>query len=96
MNEDILKTAIEDVAKKYVKDNVKVSVYKTEPNKYWGEYSLQLDYKTDYKNYSTFYTLRNTYVKHEHYIMRVVSDLCNDLARMTQRERDYFFKRSDK
>lgn len=92
MNNDILKDAIENTAKKFVKDNVKVSVYKTEPNNYWGEYSLQLDYG----NCSTFYTLKNKYVKYESYIMRVVSDLCNNLAEMTQQERNNFFKRSDK
>lgn len=92
MNNDILKDAIENTAKKFVKDNVKVSVYKTEPNNYWGEYSLQLDYG----NGSTFYTLKNRYVKYESYIMRVVSDLCNNLAEMTQQGKNYFFKRSDK
>lgn len=90
--DDILLKAIKETAKKYVKDNVKVSVYKTEPNNYWGEYSLQLDYG----NCTTFYTLKNRYVKHESYIMRVVSDLCINLAEMTQRERNDFFKRSDK
>lgn len=91
IDDDILKIAIENTAKKYVKENVKISVYKTEPDNYYGEYSLQLDYK----NYSTFYSLKNRYVKHEHYIMRVVSDLCINLARMTQQERNDFFKRSD-
>lgn len=37
----------------------------------------------------------NRYCNSRTYIMRVVSDLCNNLAEMTQRERNYFFKRSD-
>lgn len=92
MNEDILRTAIENTAKKYVKKYVKVSVYKNEPREYFSQYTLQLDYN----NCHTLYKLHNQYVKKESYIMRVVSDLCNNLADMTQQERNYFFKRSDK
>lgn len=92
MKEDILLKAIEETAKKYVKDDVKVSVYKTEPKEYFSQYTLQLDYN----NLHTLYRLHNKFVKSEHYIMRVVSDLCIDLAKMTQRERNVFFKRSDK
>ena len=91
MNKDILRTAIENTAKKYVKEYVKVNVYKTEPYVYWHEYTLQLNYN----NCHTLYKLHNKYVKSEHYIMRVVSDLCINLADMTQQERNYFFKRSD-
>lgn len=92
MNNNILKDAIENTAKKFVKDNVKVNVYKTEPKEYFSQYTLQLDYN----NCHTLYRLNNKYAKYESYIMRVVSDLCNNLAEMTQQERNYFFKRSDK
>lgn len=87
--DDILLKAIEETAKKYVKDNVKVSVYKTEPKEYFSQYTLQLESN----NCNTLYRLHNQYVKSEHYIMRVVSDLCINLAEMTQRERNDFFKR---
>ena len=92
MKEDILLKAIEETTKKYVKDYVKVSVYKTEPREYFSQYTLQLDYN----NLHTLYRLHNQFVKSEHYIMRVVSDLCINLAEMTQRKRNDFFKRSDK
>lgn len=92
MNNDIFKEAIKNTAKKYVKDNVKVNVYKTEPKYYSSQYTLQLNYN----NCHTLYRLHNQYVKRENYIMRVVSDLCINLAEMTQQERNYFFKRSDK
>lgn len=91
MIEDILLKAIEETAKKYVKEDVNVSVYKTESDFYYNGYTLQLNYA----NFSTNYKLHYKYSKSEHYIMRVVSDLCIDLAKMTQRERNDFFKRSD-
>ena len=91
MKNDILLEAIKEVAEKYVKDNVKVKVYKTEPKDYFRQYTLQLDYN----NIHTLYRLYSQRVKSEFYIMRVVSDLCIELAEMTQKERNYFFKRSD-
>ena len=91
MENDILLEAIKEVAKKHVKDNVKVKVYKTEPKEYFSQYTLQLDYN----NIHTLYRLENRYCNNRTYIIRVVSDLCINLAEMTQRERNCFFKRSD-
>lgn len=91
MREDLFRDAIEETAKKYVKDNVKVSVYVTYPKEHFSTYTLQLDYKI----YHTSYQLHTEFARHEGYIMRVVSDLCNNLADMTQRKRNDFFKRSD-
>ena len=92
MNIDILKDAIENTAKKYVKGNVKVKAYRTKLKGYFSQYTLQLDYK----GYRTSYILHNQYLDRESYIMRVVSDLCINLAEITNRERDFFFKKGDK
>lgn len=91
MENDIFIKAIKETAEKYVKDNVKVSVYETRPKEYWSKYTIQLDYC----NIHTLYVLHNKYCNQRTYIMRVVSDLCINLAEMTQRERNAFFKRSD-
>lgn len=91
MENDILIKAIKDTAEKYVKDYVKVIVYETKPIEYGSKYTLQLDYS----NVHTLYKLHNKYCNQRTYIMRVVSDLCINLAEMTQRERNDFFKRSD-
>ena len=91
MDEDIFRSAIENTAKKYVKDNTKVKVYKTIPEDKYNSYTLQLDYG----NYHTFHILNNMYANRESHIMRVVSDLCINLSRMTGEERNFFFKRSD-
>ena len=88
MEDDLL---IKESAKEYVKDNVEVSVYKTEPRNYWRNYTLQLDYNI----YRTAYELENRYCISKSYIMRVVSDLCFNLAKITQRKRNDFFKISD-
>ena len=92
MSNDIFKDAILQTAKKYVNDNVKVSVYETDPDIIYSYYTL----KIEYKNHQNSYRLSKGHVKHEGYIMRVVSDLCSALAQETQKERNYFFKRSDK
>lgn len=91
MNDDIFMQAIKETAERYVKDNVKVSVYETTPKEYWRKYTIQLDNSI----YHTKYELDNRYCNQRTYIMRVVSDLCINLAEMTQRERNDFFKRSD-
>lgn len=41
------------------------------------------------------YELDNRYCNERTYIMRVVSELCINLAKMTQRERNDFFKIND-
>lgn len=92
MSDDIFKDAILQTAKKYVNDNVKVSVYETNSEISCSDYILKLEYN----NYQNNYMLYRGYDKDEGYIMRVVSDLCSALAQETQKERDYFFKRSDK
>ena len=93
MENDIFIKAIKETVEEYVKDNVRVSVYKTEPKEYWSKYTIQLDNSA----YHTKYELDNRYCNERTYIMRVVSDLCINLAKMTQRERNDFFKiRNDK
>ena len=89
MENDILIKAIKDTAEKYVKDYVKVIVYETKPIEYGRKYTLQLDYSV----YHTKYELDNRYCNSRTYIMRVVSDLCNNLAEMTQREIKEVMKR---
>lgn len=91
MENDILMKAIKETAEKYVKGYVRVSVYETKPIEYGSKYTLQLDYSVHH----TKYVLANRYCNQRTYIMRVVSDLCINLAEMTQRERNDFFKRSD-
>ena len=82
MENDIFIKAIKETVEEYVKDNVRVSVYKTEPKEYWSKYTIQLDNSA----YHTKYELDNRYCNERTYIMRVVSDLCINLAKMTQRE----------
>lgn len=92
MENDILMKAIKETAEKYVKDNVKVRVYINEDNdKYSRRYGLQLSLN----NCFTYYKLSNKYCNSRTYIMRVVSDLCINLAEMAQRKRNDFFKISD-
>lgn len=91
MENDIFIKAIKETVEEYVKDNVRVSVYKTEPKEYWSKYTIQLDNSA----YRTIYELDNRYCNERTYIMRVVSDLCINLAKMTQRERNDFFKISN-
>lgn len=91
MENDILIKAIKETAGKYVKDYVKVIVYETKPIEYGRKYTLQLDYSVHH----TKYELDNRYCNQRTYIMRVVSDLCINLAKMTQRERNVFFKISN-
>lgn len=86
-NNDLLMCAIQQWAKRLVKDGVEVSVYYTEPTEYYSKYTLQLDYA----NWHTYYKLDNEFSKNRSYIMRVVSDLCNNLAKMTQRPRNDFY-----
>lgn len=88
---DIFINAIKLTAEKYVKNDVKVSVYETNPKNFGRRYTLQLDYG----NCHTYYELDNRYMNQETYIMRVVSDLCINIAEMTQRDRNCYFKRSD-
>lgn len=90
-DDDIFLVAIKRTAEKYVKDNVKVIVYETKLIEYGRKYTLQLDYSVHH----TKYELDNRYCNQRTYIMRVVSDLCINLAEMTQRERNDFFKISD-
>lgn len=93
---DIFKDSILNVVKKYVNDNVHVIVYETDKFEYFKSYNFSTyTLQLKYKNCISEYCLHNDYVKHEGYIMRVVSDLCNDISRMTGKERNYFFKRSD-
>lgn len=91
MENDIFMKAIKETAEKYVKDNVKVSVYESIPSEYYSKYTIQLDNSI----YHTKYELDKRYCNERTYIMRVVSDLCINLAEMTQRKRNDFFKRSD-
>lgn len=91
MENDILMKAIKETAKKYVRSYVKVSVYETKPFEYGHKYTLQFDYSVHH----TKYVLDNRYCNNKSYIMRVVSDLCINLADMTHEERNFFFKRSD-
>lgn len=91
MENDILMKAIKETAEKYVKSYVRVNVYETRPIEYGGKYTLQLDYSVHH----TKYVLANRYCNQRTYIMRVVSDLCINLADMIHEERDFFFKRSD-
>lgn len=90
MSNDILKDAILETAKKYVKDNVVVSVHENDPKNLSGKYRLQLINS----NCSVSYNLHDKYVNSESYIMRVVSDLCMNIARIRNAERDDFFKKS--
>lgn len=91
MKNDILIKAIRETAEEYVKDNVRVSVYESIRSECYSKYTLQLDYS----NVHTLYKLHNKYCNQRTYIMRVVSDLCINLAKMTQRERNDFFKISN-
>ena len=91
MENDIFIKAIKETVEEYVKDNIKVNVYETEPKEYWSKYTIQLDNSIHHTNYK----LDNRYCNQRTYIMGVVSDLCINLAKMTQRERNDFFKRSD-
>lgn len=89
-NNDLLIWAIQQWTKKLVKDGVKVSVYYKKGKSPFKEYVLQLDYA----NVSTYYELDNKYKNNRSYIMRVVSDLCNNLADMTQRTRNDFYNKN--
>lgn len=84
---DLLMCAIQQWAKRLVKEGVEVSVYYTETKNPFRKYTLQLDYN----NYHTKYELDIMYQSNRSYIMRVVSDLCINLADMTQRERNDFY-----
>lgn len=86
-NNDLLMWAIQQWAKRLVNEGVEVSVYYTEIRGYFHKYTLQLDYNNCY----TKYELDSRYQSNRSYIMRVVSDLCNNLADMTQRERNDFY-----
>lgn len=90
MSNDILKDAILETAKKYVKDNVVVSVHENDPKNLSGKYRLQLINSSC----SVSYNLHDKYVNSESYIMRVVSDLCMNIAKIRNAERDDFFKKS--
>lgn len=43
MENDIFIKAIKETVEEYVKDNVRVSVYKTDPKEYLSKYTIQLD-----------------------------------------------------
>lgn len=86
-NNDLLMLAIQQWAKRLVKDGVEVSVYYKKSRSSFKEYVLQLDYA----NVSTWYALDNRYKNNRSYIMQVVSDLCNNLADMTHRTRNDFY-----
>lgn len=85
-SDDILLDAIKSTAEKYVYNHVKVKVYYKINN-----YNIELIFN----DYHTKYVLYRNYEKRESYIMRVVSDLCIELARHFNKERDFFYKRSD-
>lgn len=87
MSNDILRDSIEKVASKYVQNNVKVTVYK--PYSRAFVYILQIEYN----NLGVSYELDSRYCIYEDYILRIVSDLCKDIASRTNKERDYFFKK---
>ena len=89
MSNDILRDSIEKVANKYVQNNVKVTVYK--PYSRAFVYILQIEYN----NLGVSYELDPRYCICEDYILRIVSDLCRDIASRTNKERDYYFKKSD-
>ena len=65
--------------------------WESETKEYLSKYTIQLDNSV----YHTKYELDNRYCNERTYIMRVVSDLCINLAKMTQRERNDFFKISN-
>lgn len=90
MSDDILRDSIENVANKYIQNNVKVTVYKPVSRSFI--YILQIEYN----NLAVSHKLHPKYCISERYILRVVSDLCRAIADATCRERDYYFKRSDK
>ena len=90
MSDDILRDSIEMVANKYVQNNVKVTVYKPDSRAF--VYILQIEYNY----FGASYELHPRYCICESYILRIVSDLCREIASLTNKERDYYFKRSDK
>ena len=90
MNDDILKDAIENVVKELVYDYVKVDINVV-------KYSDITNYEIEL-SYGVFHTvckLFEEFSTSKAYITRVVSDLCNNLAKHFDKERDFFFKRSD-
>lgn len=88
-NDDIFLVAIKRTAEKYVKDYVKVKVFKEER---FRRYILQLSIGDEEFYTRSSYQLHPGYVNRESYIMRVVSDLCIELAKMTNKERNDFFE----
>lgn len=89
MSNDILRDSIEKVANKYVQNNVKVTVYKTDSRPFI--YTIQIEYN----DLCPAYELHPRYCIIESYILRVVSDLCGLIASVTNKEKDYYFKKSD-
>ena len=89
MSNDVLRDSIEKVANKYVQNNVKVTVYK--PYSRAFVYILQIEYN----NLAVSYKLHPRYCMYESYILRVVSDLCKHIAGVTNKDRDYYFKKEN-
>lgn len=88
MSNDILRNSIEKVANKYVQDNVKVTVYRPDSREY---YILQIECD----NLAISSKLHPRYCMYESYILRVVSDLCKHIAGVTNKDRDFYFKKEN-
>lgn len=75
MSDDILKSAIENVIKKYVDNCVLTQVDKIE-----GRYIIELKYK----DVEVKYILHKRYENSEFYIHRVLLDMCNELSKLSK------------
>lgn len=89
--EEIIKLTAEKYVYPYVNAIVKLRRINYNHNTYYNSYILELNYN----NFYVRYELKYPYLYRRTYIMRVVSDLCIELSRLTNRERNYFYKRSD-
>lgn len=87
MSDDILKSAIENVIKKYVDNCVLTQVDKIE-----GRYIIELKYK----DVEVKYILHKRYENSEFYIHRVLLDMCNELSKLSKLSKEKIFLKGEK